>query len=101
MHHVKKLLFYIIILFTVCTWLGKDNYSFLEHTFTAIENTTGESERGNTVVPDNDFSDFSLIPDTVNYMFNFKNPLFQRVTLPDSIFSQDLFFTIWQPPKLS
>ena len=101
MDRIKKLLFYFLILFTICAWLGKDNYSFLEHTFSKVENTAGESEKENTAVPDSDFSDFSLIPDSGNDLFNFKNPLFQRITLPDSLFSQNLFFSIWQPPKLS
>ena len=93
----------MIIPLAVFACVEKDCFSFTDRSLYVTENLTTETKSDNSITTDIDLDlsevEVTLTPDI--YTFNLKYLSSERLVIPDCLFTPDLCFRIWQPPKIS
>lgn len=103
MKKLNKILIYLIIPSTVFACVDKDCFSFVDQSLYVFENITNEANSDNSITSDIDLdlSEIEIILSPDIYTLNLKDLSSGRVIIPDRLFSYNLCFSIWQPPKIS
>jgi len=97
----KKISIYVIISLAVFTGVEKDCLSFSNLSLYTIENTTNEEKSDNLITIDSDLFEADVMLTKSCYSFDLKNLSSQKVTVSGFIIPQNIYFCIWQPPKIS
>jgi len=100
MKTLKRISIYLIISLAVIVSAGKDCVLFY-HSPYVIENTTSESKSAVSLSSDLDLSEVDVSLNQVVYTFSLKHLPGERISVSDFFFNQNLYFHIWQPPKIS
>jgi hypothetical protein len=101
MKTLKKISVCLIISLAVFAWMEKDCFSFSDHSLYIIENTTNEEKSDNSITPHSDLSEVDVTLTQSIYSFDLKDLSGEKVIISDSFFPQNIYFCIWQPPKVS
>jgi hypothetical protein len=101
MKTLKKISIYLIISLAVFVCVEKDCLSFFDLPLYTIENTTNQEKSDNSITPDSDLSEADVTLNQSIYSFNLKNLSCEKVTVLKTFFPQNIYFCIWQPPKIS
>jgi hypothetical protein len=103
MKKLKKILIYLIIPLAVLVCAEGVALSFFDHSPYVAENITSDSKSDNSIIPatDLDLSEVDVTLPSCIKIFNLKYLPGERVIMPGSLFTQNLYFHIWQPPKIS
>ncbi len=101
MKTLKKISIYLIISLAVFACVEKDCFSFFDHSFYAIENITNEETSDNAITSDLDLSEVDVTLTQSIYNFNLKYLPNERVIISDFFFPENIYFHVWQPPKIS
>lgn len=91
----------MIITLAVFALVKNDCFLFPGHSLYVIENTTHGEKSDNSITPDSDSSEADVTLAHSVYSFNLKNLSSKKVTVSATIFPQNIYFCIWQPPKIS
>jgi hypothetical protein len=102
MKKLKKILIYLIIPLTVFACAEGAALSFFDYSpyVTEITSTDGKSCNSITSATDLDLSEVDVTLPSCIKIFNFKHLPGERVIISGSLFTQNLYFCIWQPPKI-
>jgi hypothetical protein len=101
MKTLKKISIFLIISLAIFACVEKDCFSFSGHSLYAIENTTNGEKSDNVITPHSDLSEVDITLAQSLYFFDLKNLSSDKVNVLGSFFPQNLYFYIWQPPKIS
>jgi len=101
MKTLKKISICLIISLAVIACVERDCFSFSGHSVYVIENTTNGEKSDNVITPHSDLSEVDVTLAQGIYFFDLKNLSSDKVTVSGSFFPQNLYFYIWQPPKIS
>ena len=91
----------MIISLAVIACVERDCFSFSGHSVYVIENTTNGEKSDNSLTPNSDLSEVDVTLTQSLHSFDLKNLSSDKVTVSGSFFPQNLYFYIWQPPKIS
>jgi hypothetical protein len=101
MKALKKISICLIISLAVFVCMEKDCFLFSGHSFYVIDNTTNEEKSDHSITPHSDLSEVDVTLTKSIYSFDLKNLSSEIVTTADPFFPQNIYFCIWQPPKVS
>jgi hypothetical protein len=101
MKTLKKILICLMISLAVFTCVEKVWFSFSGHSFYVVENTTNEEKPGNSITPHSDLIEVDVTLTKSIYSFNLKSLSSKKIIIADPLFPQNIYFCIWQPPKVS
>ena len=101
MKTLKKIVFGLIISLAVIAYVEKDCFLFTGHSLNVIENTTNSERSDNSISANSDLSEADITLAQSIYSFNLKSLSSEKVTLSATYFPQNIYFCIWQPPKIS
>ena len=91
----------MIISLAVFACVERDCFSLSGQSLYVIENTTNEENSDNSITPHSDLSEVDVTLAQSLYFFDLKNLSSDKVNVLGSFFPQNLYFYIWQPPKIS
>lgn len=103
MKKLNKILISLIIPLAVFAYMDKDCFSFVDQSLYVVEIITNEAKSYNSITSDIDLdlSEVGIILTPEIYTLNLKYLSSGRVIIPDRLFTYNLCFSIWQPPKIS
>ena len=98
---LKNISICLVISLAAFVSVEKDCFSYFSHSIYVIENTSCEEKPSNVITPDYDSPGVDVMLTPSIYSFNLKYLSGEKVTIPGSYFPQNIYFCIWQPPKIS
>jgi hypothetical protein len=101
MKTLNKISICLIISLGVFACVEKDCFSLSGHSFYVIENTANEQKSDNSITSHNDLSDVDVTLTKSICPFDLKDLSSEEVTTQDSFIPLNIYFRIWQPPKVS
>lgn len=97
----RKISIYLIISLGIFACVEKDCSLFFDKPLYTVENNTTDNKTDNSVTVDDDFFQIDATLISGIYAFNLKNLSFEKVIISDFFYPHNLYFFIWQPPKIS
>jgi hypothetical protein len=91
----------MIISLVAFAWVDRDCFSFSGHSLYVIENTTNDTKADNSITAHSDSFEVDVTLTPGIYTFSLKNLSNNRVIISNFFFPKNLYFHIWQPPKVS
>ena|ERR1035437_11167631 len=101
MKTLKKISICLIISLAVFAFVEKYCFPFSGHSLSVIETTIDEEKSDHSITPHSDLSEVDVTLTKSIYSFDLKNLSSEIVTTADPFFPQNIYFCIWQPPKVS
>jgi hypothetical protein len=101
MKTIKKIVIGLIISLAVFAYVEKDCFLFSGHSLCVIENTANSEKSDNSISANSDLSEVDITLVQYSYSFNLKSLSSEKVTISATCFPQNIYYCIWQPPKIS
>lgn len=101
MKTLRKISIYLIISLAIFACVEKDCSLFFDKPLYTVENNTTDDKTDNSVTADIDFCQIDAAIISGIYAFNLKNLSVEKVIISDVFYPHNLYFFIWQPPKIS
>jgi hypothetical protein len=101
MEILKKTAIFFIISLAVFACVEKNCYYFFDNPLYTVENINTESNSDNPLKSESVQSEVDVIISSERNDFNLNNLTVERVVISESLFPENQYFSIWQPPKVS